>query len=178
MKDVTYVEASLLLAPEIEHLMVIVADLAAKIKLVDDICDAVLSGSVLIFSSKVTKRALDQHLKQKHPVIETECPSVTGYTTPTVSLFVACDALARGVRMSNVAVLINLGLPPSSNWYTQRVGRCCGTNQNANVVAVNVVEPDEAKLIADVEKVCGIQMMQVSGERAVLQCTFAFNMLK
>ena len=121
MKDVKYIEAGSLVAPDIEHLVVNVADLDEKVNLVDKICDAVLSGRVLIFCSVASRKALDQHLKEKYVPLDTNRENVTGYSAPTVSIFIASDALARGVSMSNVAVVINLGLPPNSITYVLRI---------------------------------------------------------
>jgi translation initiation factor 4A len=175
MKDVKYIEAGSLVAPDIEHLVVNVADLDEKVNLVDKICDAVLSGRVLIFCSVASRKALDQHLKEKYVPLDTNRENVTGYSAPTVSIFIASDALARGVSMSNVAVVINLGLPPNSITYAQRAGRCCALNQMAHVLVVNILEPDEMETVSEVEKFCGIQMMTVKWERALLQCTLACN---
>ena len=175
MKDVKYIEARSLVAPDIEHLVVMVADLDEKVKLVDKICDAVLSGRMLIFCSVASRKALDQHLKEKYVPLETNRENVTGYSAPTVSIFIASDALARGISMANVAVVINLGLPPNSITYVQRAGRCCGSNQMAHVVVVNMVEAEELATVSEVEKVCGIHLIEVSWERAVLQCTLACN---
>ena len=175
MKDVKYIEAGSLVAPDIEHLVVSVADLDEKVNLVDKICDAVLSGRVLIFCSVASRKALDQHLKEKYVPVDTHRENVTEYSAPTVSIFIASDALARGVSMSNVAVVINLGLPPNSITYAQRAGRCCALNQMAHVVVVNILEREEMGTVSEVEKFCGIQMMSVKWERALLQCTLACN---
>jgi len=79
------------------------------------------------------------------------------------------------VSMANVAVVINLGLPPNSITYAQRSGRCCGMNAMAHIVVVNILDQSEAADVTEVERLCGIQMMAVSWERAVLQCTLACN---
>jgi len=175
VKDVKYIEACSEVAPDIEHLTVSVADLNDKVMLVNKICEAVLSGRVVVFCSVASRKALDSYLKDKFVPLETNRENVTGYSTPTVSIFIASDALARGVSMSNVAVVINLGLPPNSITYAQRAGRCCGLNQMAHIVVVNIIEPDQAAKVAEVEKFCGIRMIDVSWERAVLQCTLACN---
>jgi superfamily II DNA/RNA helicase len=175
MKDVQYIEAGSLITPNIEHLVVLVGDLNERVHLVDKICDAVLSGRVLIFCSVAGRKALDQHLKEKYVPLETKRENVTGYSAPTVSIYIASDALARGISMSNVAVVINLGLPPNSITYAQRAGRCCGSNQMAHVVVINMVDTDEKGAVAEVEKFCGVQMTEVKWERAVLQCSLACN---
>ena len=59
--------------------------------------------------------------------------------------------------------------------YAQRAGRCCALNQMAHVLVVNILEPDEMETVSEVEKFCGIQMMTVKWERALLQCTLACN---
>ena len=90
-----------------------------------------------------------------------------------VGSVVASDALARGVSMSDVAVVVNLGMPPSCIWYAQRAGRRCGLQKVANLVMVNLPETTEMGVIDDLEQFCGVQMMHVSGEGVVLHCTFA-----
>lgn len=55
---------------------------ASQVQLVDKICDAVLSGRVLIFCSVAGRKALDQHLKEKYVPLETNRENVTGYSTP------------------------------------------------------------------------------------------------
>jgi hypothetical protein len=45
----------------------------------------------------------------------------------------------------------------------------------AHVVVVNILEREEMGTVSEVEKFCGIQMMSVKWERALLQCTLACN---
>lgn len=176
--EAKHIEARSPVAADIEHLVVEVSDLAAKVELVDKVCEAVLSGRVIIFCSVAGRKALDLHLKEKYVPLETNRENVTGYSTPTVSIFIASDALARGIGMSNVAVVINLGLPPNCITYAQRAGRCCSMNQMAHIVVVNALEREEMPSVAAVEQFCGIQMQPVSWERSVLQCTLACNVVE
>ena len=80
-----------------------------------------------------------------------------GFRNGKIQLLVASDLAARGLDIPGVEFVFNLDLPEDPEVYLHRAGRTGRAGESG--VAISIVSPREAALIAQYEKVLQIKML-------------------
>lgn len=83
--------------------------------------------------------------------------AMDGFRSGKIQLLVASDLAARGLDIPGVEFVFNLDLPEDPEVYLHRAGRTGRAGESG--VAISIVSPREAALIAQYEKVLQIKML-------------------
>ncbi|RPI42896.1 MAG: DEAD/DEAH box helicase, partial [Betaproteobacteria bacterium] len=76
--------------------------------------------------------------------------ALADFKSGTVRVLVATDVASRGIDIEELPVVVNYELPHSPEDYVHRIGRTGRAGSSGE--AISLVEPDEYKLLADIEK--------------------------
>ncbi len=92
--------------------------------------------------------------------------AIKGFRDGTVTVLVATDVAARGIDIPGVAYVINYDLPNVPENYVHRIGRTARAGREGEAIAF--CAPDEADLLAAIEKTMRIEIPVASGRRPAM----------
>lgn len=87
--------------------------------------------------------------------------ALQGFRDGTISILVATDVAARGIDIPDVACVVNYDLPDVPDTYVHRIGRTARAGRDGRAVAL--CAPEEAGLLADIERLMKTQVPVASG---------------
>jgi ATP-dependent RNA helicase RhlE len=87
--------------------------------------------------------------------------AIQGFRDGTIAVLVATDVAARGIDIPGVACVVNYDLPDVPDTYVHRIGRTARAGRDGRAVAL--CAPDEAGLLADIERLMKAQVPVASG---------------
>jgi ATP-dependent RNA helicase RhlE len=87
--------------------------------------------------------------------------AIQGFRDGTIAVLVATDVAARGIDIPGVACVVNYDLPEVPDTYVHRIGRTARAGRDGRAVAL--CAPEEAGLLADIERLMKAQVPVASG---------------
>jgi ATP-dependent RNA helicase RhlE len=94
--------------------------------------------------------------------------SLAAFKAGEVDLLVATDVAARGLDVADLPAVFNFDVPFNAEDYVHRIGRT--GRAGASGVAITLISPDDARLVADLEKLLKkkieLQVLALEDERA------------
>jgi ATP-dependent RNA helicase RhlE len=78
----------------------------------------------------------------------------------TSNVLVATDIAARGLDISDVALVVNYELPNVAESYVHRIGRTA--RAGAEGLAISLVAPDERKMLRSIAKLTGMSPIDLN----------------
>ncbi|QPB18435.1 DEAD/DEAH box helicase [Rhizobium sp. 007] len=79
-----------------------------------------------------------------------------------IKTLIATDVAARGIDIPAVSHVFNYDLPEVPDAYVHRIGRTARAGRDG--IAIAFCAPDEARLLRDIERLMGIEIIVASGE--------------
>ncbi|MDF2572764.1 MAG: cshC [Sporomusa sp.] len=151
--------------PDIEHVY-FVSDRRDKFEVLRKIVRSVNIEQALVFINRSDDVELTVDKLNYHGltaagihgsfVKEDRKKAMEGFRSGKVQLLVASDLAARGLDIPGVEFVFNLDLPEDPEVYLHRAGRTGRAGESG--VAISIISPREAALIAQYEKVLEIKM--------------------
>jgi ATP-dependent RNA helicase RhlE len=89
--------------------------------------------------------------------------ALKGFRDGEIKTLIATDVAARGIDIPAVSHVYNYDLPEVPDAYVHRIGRTARAGRDG--IAIAFCAPDETLLLRDIEKLMGIEIKSVSGER-------------
>ncbi|SMC76673.1 DEAD/DEAH box helicase [Sporomusa malonica] len=152
--------------PDIEHVY-FVSDRRDKFEVLRKIVRGVNIEQALVFINRSDDVELTVDKLNYHGltaagihgsfVKEDRKKAMDGFRSGKIQLLVASDLAARGLDIPGVEFVFNLDLPEDPEVYLHRAGRTGRAGESG--VAISIVSPREAALIAQYEKVLQIKML-------------------
>jgi ATP-dependent RNA helicase RhlE len=87
--------------------------------------------------------------------------AIAAFREGSVTILVATDVAARGIDIPGVACVVNYDLPDVPDTYVHRIGRTARAGRAG--VAVALCSPEEAGLLADIQKLMKVDIPVASG---------------
>lgn len=87
--------------------------------------------------------------------------AMEAFRSGKASILVATDIAARGIDIDDVSHVVNFELPNVPEAYVHRIGRTARAGKSGT--AISLCDPDELKLLKDIERLTGCRIANPSG---------------
>ena len=88
-----------------------------------------------------------------------------GFRAGTTEVLVATDVAARGLDISDVALVVNFDIPPDPEYYVHRIGRTGRVGRSGR--AITFVNPREMRELKVIERVTGAHIRRAQAPTAI-----------
>jgi translation initiation factor 4A len=98
--------------------------------------------------------------------VEERKKRMDSFISGNVRVLISTDLLARGIDVQQVSIVLNFELPLDKENYIHRIGRSGRYGRKG--VAINLIGPDEQKMMKEIEQYYSIQMEELPNDLSLL----------